>query len=403
MLLMNTPAGDCSRGRRWVRGPRVLRQLVVDALDVIVHAKELAVGKRLAGFADRRAVLLGDRAGEGMELAGLDLGDRVLGHLLHVVGHVGEGREDDHAVLHATPGVLRLPGAVENGLNARDVVGIPVIRVGRELGLGRELDHVGGLAEAELAGLFGLLQRRGRVSVLDHDVRTLAEQHLGGVGFLARIIPGVHPDDLDLEVRVHRLGAEHEGIDAHDDFRNREGHDVARSTRLRHLGGDLAHHVAAFIEARVVDGHVVGLLVARRVLELDVRILGRDLDGRVHEAEGGGEDDLAAFAREALDGAFGIRALGHVFEEGRLDLVAQRLLHRLAAEVVLIGITEVTHRAHIDPASLQLVSRVRSTRRDAKRQGRCQCHPFLHSRLLLVQNPFPCSPCSCCFEGGCRP
>jgi hypothetical protein len=43
--------------------------------------------------------------------------------------------------------------------------------------------------------------------VLHDDIGALAEQDLGGVGFLAGIIPAVHPDDLDLEVGVHRLRA----------------------------------------------------------------------------------------------------------------------------------------------------------------------------------------------------
>ena len=41
----------------------------------------------------------------------------------------------------------------------------------------------------------------GAVGVLHDHVGALVEQRLGGVGFLARIEPGVHPDDLDLDVR----------------------------------------------------------------------------------------------------------------------------------------------------------------------------------------------------------
>ena len=133
--------------------------------------------------------------------------------------------------------------------------------------------------------------------MLNHDVGTLAEQHLGSVGFLARIVPGIHPDDLHLEVRIDRLGAEHEGVDAHHHFRNREGDDVTSDTCLRHLSRDLAHHITALVEARVIGGDILGLLVAGGMFEIDLRIFLGDLDGRIHEAKGGGEHDLAAFAR----------------------------------------------------------------------------------------------------------
>ena len=157
-----------------------------------------------------------------------------------------------------------------------------------------------------LALLFGDLKGCGRIGVLDDDVGALAEQHLGGVGFLARIVPGVDPDDLHLEIGIDRLRAEHEGVDAGDDFRNREGNDVAGHARLRHLGGDLADHIAAFMELGIVGRDVVGGLEAGRMLELHIGKFLGDLQRRLHEAEGGGEDDGAAVARQTLDGALGI-------------------------------------------------------------------------------------------------
>jgi len=68
--------------------------------------------------------------------------------------------------------------------------------------------------------------------MLHDDVGALVEQRLGGVGFLARIEPGVHPHDLGLEIRIDRMRAEHEGIDAHHHFRDREGDDVAGNAGL---------------------------------------------------------------------------------------------------------------------------------------------------------------------------
>jgi hypothetical protein len=60
-----------------------------------------------------------------------------------------------------------------------------------------------------------------------------------------------------------------------------------------------------------------------------------DLHGRIHEAERGGEDERAAGAGHALDRALGIRAFRHVFEDRRLDLVAQLPRALLAADVML--------------------------------------------------------------------
>ena len=94
------------------------------------------------------------------------------------------------------------------------------------------------------------------------------------------------------------------------------------------------HDVAALVEAGVVDRDVRRGLVAGGVLELDVRELLRDLDRRVHVAERGGEDQLVAGGGELADHALGVRALRDVLDEGGLDLVAERLLHCLAADVV---------------------------------------------------------------------
>jgi hypothetical protein len=51
----------------------LFRQLVVHAFDVEVHAEQRAVVSLLAGLQPRRAALLVDRAGEGMQFTGFDL------------------------------------------------------------------------------------------------------------------------------------------------------------------------------------------------------------------------------------------------------------------------------------------------------------------------------------------
>ena len=88
---------------------------------------------------------------------------------------------------------------------------------------------------------------------------------------------------------------------------------------------------------------------------MHVRIFLRDLQRRVHVAERGREDQLVAGAGELLDRALGVRTFADVLEKGGLDLVAELLHHRLAAELVLIGPAEIADRAEIDEADLQLV------------------------------------------------
>src|SRR3954447_23467061 len=69
-------AGDLGNARSVL----LARKLVVDALDVEIHAEDLAVIKVIATFAlDRLAVLPNDRALEWMQLARCDRGLGILG------------------------------------------------------------------------------------------------------------------------------------------------------------------------------------------------------------------------------------------------------------------------------------------------------------------------------------
>ena len=135
---------------------------------------------------------------------------------------------------------------------------------------------------------------------------------------------------LTLMFGLMRLRAEHGGVDAGDDFRNRERADIAEHAGLRHLGRDLALDVAALVQARRIGRHVLVALVAGGVLEMHVRIFLRDLQRRVHVAERGREDQLVAGAHQLLDGALGVGTFGDVLEIGGLDLVAELLHERLA-------------------------------------------------------------------------
>ncbi|MGY4462318.1 hypothetical protein ACVWYI_006278 [Bradyrhizobium sp. LB13.1] len=194
-----------------------------------------------------------------------------------------------------------------------------------------------------------------RIRVLHDDVSALVDQRLGSVGLLARIEPGVGPDDLHLDVRVDGLRRQDRRIDARDDLRNRERADIAEHAGLRHFGRDQALDVAALVPFGRVGRHVRIALVAGRVLEMHVRVFLRDLQRRIHIAERRREDQLVAGADELLDGPLGVGTFRHVFQIGGLNLVAELLHQRLACQLMLIGPAEVSDRTQIDEADLQLV------------------------------------------------
>ena len=144
----------------------------------------------------------------------------------NVSRHIGKWRHNHHTFGHAVPGVGSTPATVKNGLGSGDVVRPPVIHVSGKLCLGPKLNHVRSLTKGMQATLSGCLKCCGTVRVLGNNVSTLIHQHLGGVSLLGRIKPGIHPDHLNLDVRVDRMGAEQKGINAADDFGNWEGGDI---------------------------------------------------------------------------------------------------------------------------------------------------------------------------------
>jgi hypothetical protein len=120
-----------------------------------------------------------------------------------------------------------------------------------------------------------------------------------------------------------------------------------------------------------VGGEIRSALESGGVLELDVGVFLGDLEGRLHEAERGGEDQAVPGSGKLLDSALGIR-FRHAFHIGGLDLVAERLLDRLAADVMLVAPAMVAHRAHIDEADFQLLLSGCTAGRQGQGGGPCQ-------------------------------
>ena len=189
-------------------------------------------------------------------------------------------------------------------------------------------------------------------------------QVLRGLLLLVRREPGVRPDDLHLRAGMRLLHAERERVRVADHLGDRERDDVADGAGLRRRTGGDAGEVDRVLTGAVVDGHVLGREVARRHLELDVRVLLGRRDHRRLKAERGGEDDLVAVPDQAVDDLRHLRPLGDVLLVGRLHLRAECLLHREPALVMCLRPTAVVVRADVDPRGLERRVRLR-------RAGRC--------------------------------
>jgi hypothetical protein len=90
-------------------------------------------------------------------------------------------------------------------------------------------------------------------------------------------------------------------------------------------------------------------------------------------------------ARQLLDRALRIRAFTDVLQIGGLDLVAERLHHRLAADLVLVGPAEVADRSEIDESDFQLAlgGGVHNARAGQEHRRRGGNHDPLHGELQV--------------------
>ena len=300
------------------------------------------------------ARLIEERAGEDIVGAVLPAGDDLVRRGLDVVRHrLAVGRDDDRAFLHAPPGVVRLPRAVEHRLRARDVIGPPDVLDRRQLRLRREARHVGALTEAPDLALLANLETGRAVGVLRDHVAAEVGQRRDGRRLLGRIEPGVDHDELRRNLRIHCLSREGKGVHAQHHFRHLVGAEIADRAGLGHHAGDRPLDRAALVEARVVGAEIVGVLVAGAMLEHHVRELLSHLDALVHIAVGGSEDQLVPLLRQILQDRRGARVFLDVLDIVGDDLPLEGLDHRLAALLVRPGPAVVADRPEVNVADLE--------------------------------------------------
>ena len=207
--------------------------------------------------------------------------------------------------------------------------------------------------------------------MLKDHVNTLINQRFRCIRLFRRIEPGIGPDHRNGDIRVHFLGVDIAGVDALNDFGNRERSDIADLVRFGHHSRNRAHHGAAFVKARVIGGNIGAVaLVAGRMFKLHIGEFGGNRIGRVHITERGGEDDLAAAKCHLGQHTLGIGAFGNVFLIGGFNFVTQSRLDRQTALIVLKRPAAIANRADIDPASLEFA---RGTGRSGEGQTKAQC------------------------------
>ena len=283
---------------------------------------------------------------------------------------VGDFTDTNHAWADAVPCVCAFPCAIDNSLGARDVVGCPIVDDGRNAWEWTELCHVGCLAECDniACGLrCGLWC--GRIGVLQDYVSALFDQNGGSFGFFCWIEPSVGPNDFELDVRVNFARMQECRVDATDNFRDREGRNVAHNVAFGHVTGNVSLDRAAFIEACGICGYVIGTLVTSCVLELHIREIGSDVDCLIHITKGSCKDQVGTLQRHLCHHALCVGTFRDAFDVDGFNRVAECFFDGQTAFVVLVSPAAVADWANVDKAYFGLMRIGKS----AGRKTKCKC------------------------------
>jgi hypothetical protein len=123
------------------------------------------------------------------------------------------------------------------------------------------LVHVVDVAKGDDALLAGRIDDAGALGIEHVDAGLdLGE---GGLLGLGRVEPGTDEGDLELDVRVDRAGAVHEGMEKPVDLADGIAAHHTDPGRLGHRAGDDAHQVAGLVNKVVEDREVAAVLVER--------------------------------------------------------------------------------------------------------------------------------------------
>ena len=114
-------------------------------------------------------------------------------------------------------------------------------------------------AASPCTGVFGLPEITSAPCATSAATRVL---------LLARIDPGVDPNDLQRRVRIDAARAEHEGVEAVDHLRHRESADPAEDVGLGHAAGGDAGEISAFVVPRLEYAEIVAGLDAGAAFEM---------------------------------------------------------------------------------------------------------------------------------------
>src|SRR5947208_3372718 len=298
-----------------------------DPLHEPVDRVQIAHAQLRAGWDLDCAGLVLQRTLEFVEASALERLHLGVDLRLHRLRHGAPiGGEADHPVGDAAVVVVRLPAAIHRGFHPLGVVGSPVIN-----GSGQpDVGSVGRLvrvisAPGDIDGLGGVAGGRAVLSLADR-VHAQREQALRGLLLFGRVEPGVGPNDLNGGTRVGGLGAQGDGVDLADDFRDGERRHKADLALLTGRSQRHPGQVIGILRGAEVLAHVGGRFGASRLLEFDVGVLLRLRVHRILKAEGRAENDLVAVSDQVFNHLGDLRSFRHVFLVGGLHRAAQLLL-----------------------------------------------------------------------------
>mmetsp|Transcript_59326 Transcript_59326/g.154200 ORF Transcript_59326/g.154200 Transcript_59326/m.154200 type:complete len:420 (+) Transcript_59326:676-1935(+) len=302
-----------------------------------------------------------------------------------------ERRQSPRAGLGALPANGAVEGlAVESLLDKRGVVLAPDKHRGGQHGISNGEQHVGVIAHTDLAVLLRDELRLARVRVLRDALHAVVGQEPRGAEALAPLVdPGLQPNDVELDLGVHPLHPQLEGVDRAHGLAELEGGHVADFLReavaLDVPGHDDPREVASLVDPREHLRHVGLRQPSARVHERHGGIAGCHVERVPLVVEGGCEDHLHALldpplhhdsrlvrpsivirlvcpllvgrvpalkfcAKAAHVGA----PLRDVVAVHGLELAEEAVLEREAGDVVLEGPAEVVRAAHVQEADFQL-------------------------------------------------